>query len=212
MTELVFSLVLRRVWIRQRIAPAAWASAALTCVAVSVFIAAAEPQGGTVSPSSPCVGVLDPGVRWECRRAGAVGGEAPRPAVRPCSRPQPRTVWALEATFIKAMTDTLTEYGVAGTFVRWPVYAVAVGGVAGTLLVELALHVGPLRVSQPLLVIVDPVISIVLSLHLFGERFTADAAHLAFAAAAFLAMCGGVVLLTMTVPETMEAKVPGGPL
>ncbi len=122
------------------------------------------------------------------------------------------SVWALEATFIKAMTDTLTEYGVAGTFVRWPVYAVAVGGVAGTLLVQLALHVGPLRVSQPLLVIVDPVISIVLSIHLFGERFTADAAHLAFAAAAFLAMCCGVVLLTMTVPETMEAKVPGGPL
>ena len=100
----------------------------------------------------------------------------PRPAERPCSQPQPRTVWALEATFIKAMTDTLTEYGIAGTFVRWPVYAVAVGGVAGTLLVQLALHVGPLRVSQPLLVIVDPVISIVLSIHLFGERFTADAA------------------------------------
>ena len=32
---------------------------------------------------------------------------------------------------------------------------------------------GPLRVSQPLLVIVDSVISIVLSIHLFGERFTA---------------------------------------
>ena len=54
MTELVFSLVLRRVWIRQRIAPAAWASAALTCIAVSVFIAVAEPRGfSSTCPNSP---------------------------------------------------------------------------------------------------------------------------------------------------------------
>ena len=211
MTELVFSLVLRRVWIRQRIAPAAWASAALTCIAVSVFIAVAEPQGGTVSPSSRAwaSSILACGGSAAVLALLATRGSPPRRAALFATAAA--SVWALEATFIKAMTDTLTEYGIAGTFVRWPVYAVAVGGVAGTLLVQLALHVGPLRVSQPLLVIVDPVISIVLSLHLFGERFTADAAHLAFAAAAFLAMCGGVVLLTMTVPETMEAKVPTGP-
>ena len=35
-----------------------------------------------------------------------------------------------------------------------------------------ALHVGPLWVSQPFLVIIDPIVSVALSVWLFGERFT----------------------------------------
>ena len=70
-------------------------------------------------------------------------------------------------------------------FTRWPVYALAVGGAAGTFLQQVALHVGPLRVSQPFLVIVDPIVSIALSVWLFDERFKPDAAVLAVAAIAF---------------------------
>jgi EamA domain-containing membrane protein RarD len=90
-------------------------------------------------------------------------------------------------------------------FTHWPVYALAVGGVAALFLEQAALHVGPLRVSQPFLVIIDPIVSIALSVWLFGERFTADAAVLAVAAAAFAVMCAGVVLLTQTAPATMKA-------
>jgi hypothetical protein len=117
-------------------------------------------------------------------------------------------VWALDATFIKAMTDTLTEYGIAGMFLHWPVYAVAASGIAGSLLVQVTLHVGPLRVSQPLLVIVDPLVSIVLSVHLFDEHFTQDVADLTIASVAFVAMCVGIVMMTVTVPETMERTEP----
>ena len=81
-------------------------------------------------------------------------------------------MWALVATFIKTTTDTLTEFGVAGMFTHWPVYALVVGAVAGTLLQQAALHVGPLKVSQPFLVIIDPVVSIALSVWLFAEYFT----------------------------------------
>ncbi len=34
------------------------------------------------------------------------------------------------ATFIKATTDTLTQFGVGGRFTHWPAYALAVGSVA----------------------------------------------------------------------------------
>ena len=116
--------------------------------------------------------------------------------------------WALEATFIKAMTDTLAQFGVAGTFARWPVYALAIGSVAALLLMQAALHVGPLAASQPFIVIVDPIVSIVLSLWLFGERFTSSSAVLALAAAGFAVMCAGVVVLTQTAPATMDADMP----
>jgi len=117
-------------------------------------------------------------------------------------------MWALVATFIKATTDTLTQFGVAGMFTHWPIYALAVGAVAALFLEQAALHVGPLRASQPFIVIVDPIVSITLSVWLFAEHFTANGAVLALAAAGFAGMCGGVVVLTQTAPATMTADIP----
>ena len=95
-------------------------------------------------------------------------------------------------------------------FTHWPIYALAAGGVAALFLEQAALHVGPLRASQPFLVIIDPIVSIALSVWLFGQHFTASGAVLAVAAAAFAVMCGGVVLLTQTAPATMKTDIPHG--
>ena len=210
-TELVFVLVLRRFWVHQSIRPITWGAAALTCAGLAVFIIAGEPRGGDATPVSHhwLAAVLACGIgaavlaglaRWgsPSRRAALYGGAA-------------AVTWALEATFIKATTDTLAQFGVAGTFTRWPVYALAIGGIAGVLLEQAALHVGPLRISQPVMVIVDPLVSIALSMWLFNEKLTSDALVLAVAAAAFAVMCVGVVLLTQTAPATMAATAAPEP-
>ena len=64
-------------------------------------------------------------------------------------------LWAFVATLIKA-TTTLTEFGVSGMFTHWPVYALAGVGLMAEILNQAALHVGPLSVSQPFIVIVNP--------------------------------------------------------
>jgi hypothetical protein len=56
------------------------------------------------------------------------------------------------------------------------------------------------------LVIIDPIVSIALSVWLFDEHFIPNAAVLAVAAAAFAVMCIGVILLTQTAPATMNAS------
>jgi hypothetical protein len=207
-TELIFALVLRRFWIHQSILLITWSAAALTCVGLAVFIVAGEPQGGHPTPTSHhwIVAVVTCGavaaVLTGLAQRGSPGWRA---AVFASAA---ATIWALEATFIKATTDTLTQFSVTGMFTRWPVYAVAVGGVAGTVLQQAALHVGPLRISQPFLVIIDPLVSIALSVWLFDEHFKPDAAVLAAAATAFVVMCVGVVLLTQTAPATMKADAP----
>ena len=119
------------------------------------------------------------------------------------------TMWALVAAFIKTVTDTLTQSGIAGLFTSWPLYALALGSVAGIFLQQAALHVGPLRASQPFLVIVDPIVSIALSAWLFGDHFTSDPAVLAAGAAGFAVMSGAVVLLTQTTPSMMKGETPG---
>jgi len=204
-TELVFMLLLRQVWIHQSIRPITWGAATVTCVGLAVFIAAGQPGGGEPTPTSG---------HWfaaalACCAAAAVLAVLARwgsPSVRAALYGSASAVmWALVATFIKATTDTLTEFGVAGMFAHWPVYALAAGSVAALFLMQAALHVGPLRASQPFLVIIDPIVSIVLSVWLFDEHFTADGAVLAIAAIGFAVMCAGVVLLTQTAPATMQA-------
>ncbi len=203
-TELVFGLALRKLWIRQDVRPAAWGSAALTCAGLAAFVLIDEPQGGTASPSAHAwLGVL-----------AAFGGAAAGMALAAHWGPPRRRaalyataaaiVWALVATFIKTATETLTETGVAAVFTDWPVYALALGGIAGIILVQAALHVGPLSVSQPVLVILDPTASILLSILLFRERYTGGPAAIAGSAVGFLVMCAGVVALTRTAPQTMQ--------
>jgi drug/metabolite transporter (DMT)-like permease len=206
-TELVFMLVLRRFWVHQAIRPVTWGAAAVSCVSLAVFIIAGQPGGGQPTPASHhwftaglacCVGaaVLAVLARW--------GSPSLRAALYASAA---AIMWALVAAFIKATTDTLTQFGVGGMLTHWPVYALALGSVAALFLQQAALHVGPLRASQPLLVIIDPIVSIALSVWLFQEHFTSDGAVLAAAAVGFAAMCAGVVVLTQTAPATMKADI-----
>ena len=206
-TELVFMLALRRFWIHQSIRPITWGAAALACGGLTVFIVAGQPGGGQPTPTGHHW--LSAGVAC-CAGAGvlAVLARWGSPGMRAALYASAAAVmWALVATFIKATTDTLTEFGVGGMFTRWPVYALAAGSVVALFLQQAALHVGPLRVSQPFLVIIDPIVSIALSVWLFGEHFTSNGAVLALAATAFAVMCAGVVLLTQTAPATMKADI-----
>ena len=204
-TELVFMLVLRRFWIHQSIRPVTWGAAALTCAGLAMFVIAGQPGGGLTSPT---------GHHWLgailacCASAGILALVARRgsPSLRAALYGSAcAIIWALVATFIKATTDTLAQFGVGGMFTHWPVYALVIGSAAALFLQQVALHIGPLRASQPFIVIVDPIVSIALSVWLFEERFTSRAGVLALAAAGFAVMCASVVVLTQTAPATMEA-------
>ncbi|MGO9488665.1 MAG: DMT family transporter [Solirubrobacteraceae bacterium] len=206
-TELVFGLLVRKVWIGQTIRAAAWASAALTCAGLATFVLVDQPQGGSPTPTVHA---------WAAVLAVFGGAAAGMSVAARWGSPRRRAalyataaaiVFALEATFIKTATETLTESGLAAMFSHWPVYAVAAGGVAGIVLAQAALHVGPLSVSQPLLVIVDPSLSVVLSIWLFQERYTRGPVAIAAAVLGFIVMCAGVVALTRTAPATMQPSV-----
>ncbi len=116
--------------------------------------------------------------------------------------------WALCATFIKATTDTLATFGVLGMFLHWPVYALAVMGLTGAVLQQAALPVGPLSVSQPLIVVVDPVAGIFLSVSLFDEQFSHSPTRLFIAAMAFVVMAAAAVELSRTTPIHLETSRP----
>jgi drug/metabolite transporter (DMT)-like permease len=88
------------------------------------------------------------------------------------------------------------------------VYAFIAATITSALLQQGALHVGPLAVSQPILVITDPFASIILSVWLFGEHFTNSPAKVATGAVAFAAMAVGVTMLTRTAPQDLTPSQP----
>ena len=207
-TELVFVLVLRRVWIRQDVARAAWVAVLVVCVALAVFLTVAEPTAGIPLPPRRngcprCWCSAGPSPCWAAGRRGSPVRRAALFAVAAA------LAWALMATFIKTATETLATFGIAGMLTRWPVYALAAAAVTGTLLEQAALHVGPLSVSQPLLVIIDPLASIVLGVWLFDEYFTDSPAKIAIAVLAFAVMAAGVIVLSRTAPKDLTPSRPG---
>jgi drug/metabolite transporter (DMT)-like permease len=209
-TELVFVLVLRRVWIRQDVARAAWAAVLVVCVALAVFLIVAEPTGGHPAPETAewvsAVSVFGGSIA-ALALLGMRGSPVRRAAVFATAA---ALAWALMATFIKTATETLATFGIGGMLTRWPVYALAAAAVTGTLLEQSALHVGPLSISQPVLVVTDPFASIILSVWLFDERFTDSPARIAVAILAFAVMAAGITVLSRTSPKDLTPSGPPG--
>jgi fumarate reductase subunit D len=206
-TELILALVLRQFWIRQSIRGVTWLAAVVTGVGLATFLVAASPHGGSFLPRSSawtvpsivCITVIALLIALAQR-----GSPARRAALFASAT---AVMWALEATFIKATTDTISALGFGGMFTRWPVYALIVGGIVGLLCEQAALHVGPLSISQTFIVIVDPVVSVALGMWLYRERLHHGALHITIGVVAFTVMCVGVVALTRTAPASMKSDV-----
>jgi hypothetical protein len=173
-----------------------------------VFLIAAEPTGGRTVPETKqwlSAGLVFVGAIAVLTVLGRTGPPMRRAAAFAAAA---GLTWALEATLLKAATDTFTAFGITGMLTRWPVYALIAAGAAGNLLEQAALHVGPLSVSQPILVIINPFASIILSVWLFGERFTDNPAKITIAILSFAALAAAVTTLTRTAPQDLSPAEP----
>ena len=90
-TELVFALVLRRLWLRQAIRSVTWWAAALTCVSLTLFIAMSEPSGGNATPTSGAWVGATAATVGGAAVLGLLSGAARRPDGRPCWARPPRS-------------------------------------------------------------------------------------------------------------------------
>jgi drug/metabolite transporter (DMT)-like permease len=205
-SELVIALVLRRYWRHQRLRTLTWRAALATTVFLALFLVMTSPSSGTSRVTSSTwwlssfvvtilAGVVTVSTSRSSQRIRAAGWGAVT-----------ALLWALEAAFIKAMTDSFASYGLWHSFSKWPVYAVIVCGVAGLLSEQVALHVGPLSVSQPFIVILDPVASIALGVAIYHERFRTSIVALVVGAGAFIVMCVGAFIMIETAPDTVEPE------
>lgn len=209
--ELIFTLVLREFRLHDPIPVKSWYAAGLVCLGLGAFLGLANFHGGTRVPKA-----LDWAVAlsvWSLVAAVLVAmGQRGSPARRAgCLGAAAAVVWSVDASFVKKLTDTLHQHGVVGVFVHWPLYALAVTAILGAVLTQAAFDAGPLSASQPALLIVDPLASIILGVLIFGEHIDATAPALVGAVCALLVMYLGVVLTSRWAPPSME-PIDGDPL
>ena len=119
------------------------------------------------------------------------------------------TSFGLTATFIK---ETITEgdrHGLVGVFVTWQTYAGVGFGIFGLILVQWALHTGPLVAAQPGFTIMDPIVSILWGVLVFNE-VTRTGWWLVLAVVGAVGLGVGVVILAHSpLFESVRDEDPG---
>lgn len=205
-TELIFTLALRALWLKDPIDRRVWGAAFIMCVGLFGFLMVARPQEGNGSPSarvwlvaigSRCIIILVLFIlsRWgsPARRAALLGACA-------------AMMWAIDAAFVKVATTQLSQFGVLRLFVHWAVYAVIISGILGTIFLEAAFSAGPLTASQPALLIIDPLASIILGIQIFGETLNHSPVAITFQVLFLLVMFAGVWFLSQWAPPEQDGR------
>src|SRR6185312_12373519 len=70
------------------------------------------------------------------------------------------TSFGLTATLIKEVAAQLSAHGIVGVVTTWQTYAAVGTGLMGVVLMQAALHKGPLLAAQPGFTLMDPLVSI----------------------------------------------------
>lgn len=78
--------------------------------------------------------------------------------------------YGLTAAFTKGMADQFNSGGVPGVLGSWQLYATVTAGVTSAFLLQNAYQAGPLTASQPGITLVDPIVSTLWGVVVFGEQ------------------------------------------
>ena len=193
-SELVFLVVILRVWFRRHLGWQEATGTLCTVVGLAVFLAVSDQGGGDEIPSGRAWGLLVGCVLGAVvvsvlmtRRGGRVWQSAWFGAGAALA-------FALCAAFTKTAT-ILFAGGFFHLFGHWETYGIAGSGLIGMFLAQNAFYSGPITASQATLTIVDPLVSIAIGASVFGDRLRAGRLDLGVESAALAVMVVGLVVL-----------------
>jgi drug/metabolite transporter (DMT)-like permease len=180
---------------RTGIGRAEWAGIWTMTAGMIVLIAALDPQpGNETGVSHTLYGIAGGGTATFIAVLLVVaqrGGPIWRTA---CLGAAAGSSFGLTATFIKEVTVQLSDHGVFGVVTTWQTYAAIGMGLAGVVIMQWALHTGPLLAAQPGFTLMDPTVSILWGVLVYDES-TRTGGWVALAVLGALGIGAGVVML-----------------
>ncbi len=194
-TELVFLLLILGSWFRYRMGAREWLGAITIVVGLGGFFLAARPHGGQRLPTTSAwvIASLAIGV------AVAIGVVAGRYGPRWWRAASLGTAASVTAAYTSALTKAITtylNYGWSAVFSHFQPYMLILAGFGAIFLLQSALHAGPITASRSTVITINPLVSIVLGISLFGDVLRGGALWIALEVAALVILVLGVVVLT----------------
>lgn len=193
--ELPILVIILVVWFGQRVGWHETVGAVAAALGLAAFLSFASPQGGDGVPNLRTWGVA--GI------AGIAGIAVSIALARAGERPAWRAAWfgtsaaisyAFTAAFAKEVTEQIGEEWYS-PFLNWQIWGMAAAGILGIFLTQNAFHAGPVTASQSTLVIVDPLVSLLLGIGLFGDNLQTSGARGPLESLSLILLFGGVYFL-----------------
>ena len=195
--ELPMTIIGGALVLRTALGTREWVAIGALTAGVIGLLALLDPKPGPAKPASPML--------WMMTSAANIGAIVvlylaarahPKPAVRASLLGVATGLGSgLTAAYTKAMTEQFNSGGITAVFTSWPFYACASAGVASAFLLENAYQAGPLTASQPGITLVDPVVSTLWGVIVFGETVN-HGTLLMLTALPALAVASGVFILS----------------
>jgi hypothetical protein len=208
-TGVIFALPLRQILERRRPRYAELGWAAALALGLAVFIVVSTPAAGAsqaadLRPAVICLAVIALSIPGCCVAGRHARGSLAAAALGTAAG----LAFAATAGLLKETVDVVSRD--AGALVTtWPGYALIVVGGIGLVLNQLAYQAGPLRASLPAITTVNPIVSLVIGVAVFDERFRSGAPYLAGEVLGLALVAVAAVGLTRSGPGEARGAVAG---
>jgi drug/metabolite transporter (DMT)-like permease len=209
-TGVIFALPLRQFLEHRRPRRAELGWAAALALGLVVFLVVSTPADSPARAADPrpaviCLAAVGLGILGCCIAGRRATGSMAAVTLGTAAG----LAFAVAAGLLKETTIVLS-HGVGVLLTTWPFYAlVAVGGV-GLLLSQLAYQAGPLRVSLPAITTVNPIVSLVIGVAVFDERFRSGLPYLLGEVLGLMLIAVAAVGLARSGPGDVRASVAAG--
>jgi drug/metabolite transporter (DMT)-like permease len=214
-SSLLFAIPLATVGQPARVTRREVAAAAFVTVGLAVFVGIGDPRGDSSVASATGWVIAGGAIALVAGVAVVLGRRARAGSERALLFGLATgTLYALTAVLTKATVD-LFDDGVIDAFSHWQPYALVAVSIAGLIINQSAFQAGHLAASLPAIAVTNPVLSAVLGVALFGERFGASGTLEVIATAlAVVAMVIGTIRLArsplVTHAHDASAALPVG--
>jgi drug/metabolite transporter (DMT)-like permease len=174
-----------------------WIAIGALTAGVIGLLALLDPQPGPAKAIAPILWIVGSAVNLGALAALFLAAKAhPRPAVRASLLGMATGLgYGLTAAYTKGFADKFAAGGIGAVFTAWQFYACIAAGVLSAFLLENAYQAGPLTASQPGITLVDPLISTIWGIVVFGETVS-HGIRLGLIVLPALAVAAGVALLS----------------
>ena len=194
MTNLIFLMVILQLKYKIAVSPREWSGVIAICLGISLFLIVSNPKSGV--PSYGLIWLAPTIIVATLITTGAI-------ITRRLKQSEKRgAAGAITAGLSLGLTAALTRLamvelhsGIYVFFTHWPIYALIISAVVSVITIQVGYASGPLKITQPVLEVVSPIVSILIVLLIFRHSISMTPLAILLESVGFIIAAGGVVVL-----------------